>query len=614
MRESNDWIIPIPKYIKILILILSYLLRFYLKIVDKNIPDISSHYPRISHDSNYYIPVICTADFHGYYYPKQMSYKNISYTQGGLDYLAKYISIIKNEFNNNILYLDGGDNFQGGIESEITDGEIISEFFNIMGLNASILGNHEFDYSIEDLKRKLSRTNFPYIVSNLYDNNKKTKNIFDGKIITSKIFEMPINNEKKLLNNNENNIKIGVIGLTMSIEKSELSNRGYNLEFLDYKKELIENANYLKEKKANAIILLAHIPLVSEKYIYKLTNVKLRTKNNYHPLKSPFTSDLYNLINSIDNKLIDAVIASHHHGSIITWINDIPVLESNSWTDSLNVLYLPFNKKNKTLIRNEIKIEGPLPVCKKVFSDSENCDRPKADTNSLNLVNFKFHGIKITKEKKLRKISKKYFKLFKELNKPLFKLICNDSGIIRDNSGNSILGNIATDIARNVTKSDVAILNFGYFRDRWYPGIITEAQFNNMIAFKNNLCTFEMNGKELVKMIEILQNGDKKYYANSGIYHEIYGNKNENNTKILKIISKGEYVEIEERKIYKIATIDLLIEQGGDDFNKINSWYKKKNLDCSYGGFNLVVKENLRNKTIDVKDYEKPRLKVINKL
>lgn len=51
------------------------------------------------------------------------------YNYGGLVYMANMISTIKNQYGkNNTLWLDAGDQFQGGIESSklVSDGKIMN--------------------------------------------------------------------------------------------------------------------------------------------------------------------------------------------------------------------------------------------------------------------------------------------------------------------------------------------------------------------------------------------------------------------------------------------------------------------------------------------------------
>jgi hypothetical protein len=46
------------------------------------------------------------------------------YSIGGLEYLGKYASIMSEEWGERFLYFDTGDQFQGGIEGYISQGNI----------------------------------------------------------------------------------------------------------------------------------------------------------------------------------------------------------------------------------------------------------------------------------------------------------------------------------------------------------------------------------------------------------------------------------------------------------------------------------------------------------
>ena len=63
------------------------------------------------------IAVIGTNDIHGKAFPTVLSRQDTGekYNYGGLVYMAKIIEIIKQEFPDSTLYLDAGDQFQGGI-------------------------------------------------------------------------------------------------------------------------------------------------------------------------------------------------------------------------------------------------------------------------------------------------------------------------------------------------------------------------------------------------------------------------------------------------------------------------------------------------------------------
>ena len=95
----------------------------------------------------FYIPIIHSNDIHGSFYPKKILLPSgNTYSIGGLEYLGKYISIMREEWTNRLLYFDTGDQFQGGIEGYISQGNIIMDFFNELNISNSVIGNHEFDY------------------------------------------------------------------------------------------------------------------------------------------------------------------------------------------------------------------------------------------------------------------------------------------------------------------------------------------------------------------------------------------------------------------------------------------------------------------------------------
>ena len=156
--------------ISFIILIKSNLPENNYKNDDEELIDISEGYTKVDplDKSYFYVPIISTNDLHGHFYPEQLEIDGYNYTQGGIDYLSKYISILKNEFPERVLFLDTGDLFQGGTESILSDGEIMTDSLNLMECDASTFGDHEYDYSREFLENKVSKSNFAYLASNIY--------------------------------------------------------------------------------------------------------------------------------------------------------------------------------------------------------------------------------------------------------------------------------------------------------------------------------------------------------------------------------------------------------------------------------------------------------------
>ena len=193
-----------------------------------------------------YIPIIHTNDIHGSFYPKKILLPSgKTYKIGGLEYLAKYINIMSKIWGKRLLYFDSGDQFQGGIEGYISQGKIIMEYFNEIDVKKSVIGNHEFDYGMEYLKKYMNLSKFDWIIDNI-------KNKTSGQYIT-------FPHQKKSIIIEIEGIKIGLIGLVTVETPSSTKERMPDLEFEDYKKIVEDESAKLKNDGALAIIVLGHV-------------------------------------------------------------------------------------------------------------------------------------------------------------------------------------------------------------------------------------------------------------------------------------------------------------------------------------------------------------------
>ena len=200
-------------------------------------------YPK-KNDDTFTVAILSTNDIHGSYFSSHVTTpKNKKeYDLGGLEYVAKYINILRKEWGENFLYLDGGDQFQGGFESKMTNGDIITEYFKTIGVNYTTVGNHEWDYGPEYLNSRVSAANFTYLLSNVADDTGNCE-LFE-KQTTSKLVTI-------------GPVKIAIIGLiTLETEETSSANlTGYH--FLPYEKKKKKKAK--KEKgETNGHVLFVH--------------------------------------------------------------------------------------------------------------------------------------------------------------------------------------------------------------------------------------------------------------------------------------------------------------------------------------------------------------------
>lgn len=86
--------------------------------------------------------------------------------------VAKLATVVEDErAKGTTLVLDAGDAFQGLPISNSTKGEDMATLMNTIGYDAMAVGNHEFDFSLDQAKKYKELLNFPILSSNTYIDN-----------------------------------------------------------------------------------------------------------------------------------------------------------------------------------------------------------------------------------------------------------------------------------------------------------------------------------------------------------------------------------------------------------------------------------------------------------
>ncbi|HEX9911859.1 MAG TPA: bifunctional UDP-sugar hydrolase/5'-nucleotidase [candidate division Zixibacteria bacterium] len=156
----------------------------------------------------------------------------------GSDYFAGYLDSLKTLDPNSIIVC-AGDEFTGDPLSTLTSGRAQIEILNYLKPDIFELGNHEFDYGIENLKKDIEVAQFPVVCANLV--YKKNNELFVQPYIIL----------------NRGKLRIAFIGLiTEGLEKMLKQNE--ELEVLNAESTL---TFYMKglEEKSDFQILVSHM-------------------------------------------------------------------------------------------------------------------------------------------------------------------------------------------------------------------------------------------------------------------------------------------------------------------------------------------------------------------
>lgn len=112
------------------------------------------------------ISVVTTFDFYAIndLHGKFVNSSNTVGVEGLTTYLKRSAAA-----DDNPIFLSSGDMWQGGSQSNLTKGLIITDWMNSMGFASMTLGNHEFDWGEDYVEANADAAKFPFLAINIYE-------------------------------------------------------------------------------------------------------------------------------------------------------------------------------------------------------------------------------------------------------------------------------------------------------------------------------------------------------------------------------------------------------------------------------------------------------------
>ena len=155
------------------------------------------------------------------------------------------VNMIKEERKKDpkLLLFDSGDFSQGSPYYTIYKGDVEVSLMNMMGYDACTIGNHEFDFGLENMARIFRMCNFPVVCAN-YD--------FTGTPVEGLV--------KPYIIIKRDGIKIGIFGISPHLDGLVAAENYQGVKYLDPKEKAAEMADLLKNKeKCDVVICLSHM-------------------------------------------------------------------------------------------------------------------------------------------------------------------------------------------------------------------------------------------------------------------------------------------------------------------------------------------------------------------
>ena len=504
---------------------------------------------------------------------------------------AKLATVIENERakkNQTTVVLDAGDAFQGLPISNSTKGEARAEILNKMNYDAMAVGNHEFDFGLDEAKKYKQILKFPLLSSNTYVNGAR---LFEASTIVDK---------DKTVKGDE----VVVIGVTTP--ETATKTHPKNVQGVTFKDPIPEVLNVVKEIQAKAkatgddyktYVVLAHL------------GVDTTTPNEW---RGSTLADELSKSPLLKGKRV-VVIDGHSH-----------TVESKTYGD--NVTYNQTGSYLNNIGKVTLKPNSLLGTPSLIKASETTNVTPNAEVKAL-----------------VDKIKAKYDAenaVVVVKNSPVELSGTRENVRVRETN----LGNVVADSLYEYgqtgfkNKADIAVTNGGGLRETIAKDKpITRGSVIAVLPFGNTISQISVTGKDVLAMFEkslgsILQvdkagktvldeNGQPLLEPSGGFLHvsgaKVYYDTNlPSGKRVLRVEVKnhdtGAYDKLDLAKTYYLTTNDFLAA-GGDGYTMLGGAREEgPSMDEAFKNYlekadltkYAVVNPNSRTISVDSKTYK----------
>ncbi|XP_030369481.1 uncharacterized protein LOC115620395 isoform X2 [Scaptodrosophila lebanonensis] len=222
---------------------------------------------------------------------------------------ARFATAMKSYAHLNPLVLFSGDAFSPSMLSTFTQGEQMVPVLNHVGTDCAVFGNHDFDHGLDVLVNLIKKTDFPWLMSNVVDN--ETGRPLGGGKISHFILH--------------NQISIGLIGLVEREWLETLPTIDPNeVTYIDFVEAGNRLAAELRHEGCDLIIALTHMRTPNDKILATMCNG------------------------------IDIILGGHDHLREVTEANGKKIIKSGTDFQQFSVITIKRDEKNRKKFTTDV--------------------------------------------------------------------------------------------------------------------------------------------------------------------------------------------------------------------------------------------------------------------
>ena len=220
---------------------------------------------------------------------------------GGAAVLKTWLDSLAADCGCTSVRLDAGDEMQGTPISNFTFGRASIAVLNALGIDAAAVGNHEFDWSVDTLRARMSEARYQFVAANLTDSAGAIPSWVEPWTVVSR-----------------DRVKVAVIGIASPSTPTTTDPR--NVRGLVFGDPAAAVRRVLPRVRgaADFVVVLAHAGAVCD--------------------SAGCHGEVVDLANGLDSGSVDAIIGGDTHRIVHTVIHGIPVVEAGSSGSGIGVV------------------------------------------------------------------------------------------------------------------------------------------------------------------------------------------------------------------------------------------------------------------------------------
>ena len=287
--------------------------------------------PTVSTADSTLLRVLAIADLHGQLEPRVWDWSE-GRPVGGVAALKPWLDSLARACGCTSVRLDAGDEMQGTPLSNATYGRTTIEAMNRIALDAAAIGNHEFDWSLDTLRIRMSEAKYPFLSANITDaaggGSARPDWATPWTLVT------------------KNGLRIAIIGLTTRTTPTSTAPR--NVRGLAFGDGAQAIRRYLPAARAAAdfVIVAAHEGAICD--------------------SAGCRGEIMDVARQLDSGSVDLIVAGHTHWRVNTVVNGIPIVEPQSSARAVAVV--DFVRVGGT--RREVRVQLVTPYADQVKPDA----------------------------------------------------------------------------------------------------------------------------------------------------------------------------------------------------------------------------------------------------